>query len=159
MTTVETYIISIPVSERGGSDVGLATILEAIGRDRIAQLTWGVSGVEALGTEALQVFLDALDAAPAQRLLVPGTQLLDLANTITQLIEGAFVGYAAAEDAKEFLDRGWESAPFETSAAEVMVQAVDGCLLDVFLRSHATAERLLAVFQDARRENLSNYRF
>src|SRR5437868_5004263 len=131
-------VLYIPCGEPASLAVDLEEILRTIGGDFIRNLIWGVETLECVGPDA-QDFCNKVEMAPGHRLLVSGDELLKLASTFVQVIEGVFIGYPIKADAETFLEHGWAKIRFTTSAAEIAIEAIDGCGFDVYLHSQTCA--------------------
>ncbi len=68
---------------------------------------------------------------------------MDLTQSVTQTIEGTFVGYTSEREATEFLQTAWSLSQFKTSPAEIAFVAVDGSWFDVYLRNRVYLDRLV----------------
>jgi hypothetical protein len=154
-STEELIVLTICPSEQ--MDYELREILHAIGVDVVSELVWGVGWLDWVGVGEAFQFNDEVDTAPGRRALVTGGRLLDLSGQALQTIEGEFVGYRTASEAREFVEIGSPLARFAASPALMAIEAKDGCYFDVYLRSQAVAERLVDRFQDVRWQDPADF--
>ena len=155
MPSNEIFILTIRLDDRIAYE--LKEILSIIGTDVVARLTWGVGWLDWLGSEDASQFNHEVDVAPGRRVLVSGERLLELSEQVRQIIEGEFIGYRSASDAREFLEAGSPLAWFTTSPAEMAIEVKDGCFFDVYLRSRTDADRLAKHFQDVRWQDPADF--
>lgn len=153
--SVEIFVLTIRFANQASYE--LMEILQTLGNSYIAGLTWGIRGLDWLGTDEPSQFNRQVDEAAGHRLLVSGERLLKLAEQAWQVIEGEFVGYLSDLDAQEFLKAHTSLARFKTSHAAIGVTVKDGRYFDVYLRSRIQAERLARSFPNAQWQNPDDF--
>src|SRR5688500_18415357 len=122
-------MLTIPTTEMTNSDIGLLDILHIVRDSFVDELVWGIERIECTGPDA-QVFLDKLDASPGGRLLIDNDDLLKLASTCEQIIDGTFLHYPPHGSAQAFKDEGRKPISCASSTDEIAKNAVHGDRFD-----------------------------
>ena len=93
--------------------VDLVDILHVLG-SCIEDTEWEIAAVEAVGTTAA----DKLQRLGDSKARVPGRTLLELAATVTQVIDGQFVGYRPGQDPPWIILRAIDSSAYDVQSED-----------------------------------------
>lgn len=104
----ENKILTFPLKANPG--ITLQALLETLGGETVSQFAWVIEDLNYTGpSELFHQFGAEIDSAPGRKVLVPGRQVWRLAQQTGQVIDGSFIAFNSAEEAKKYLNNSLPS--------------------------------------------------
>jgi len=133
----------------------LKDVLDTL-RGSIDAWAWHVDDLECTGARSREV-CDAIRRAEGRGIWLSSAELVDLANSIDQTIDGQFLAFAVDGGPPNLTQTDLDLAFFSENNCKLGIRVVDSSFIEVYLKDEQHLKALKGRFRDVREPDLSLY--
>ncbi len=149
-------VLSLHQKENTESSFDLKDILRVLD-PHLSQWVWCVPFLDAYGSHRTESLCRAVEAARPPGKWLSSKELTDVAQEVSQTIDGTFIAFPTAIEPGTLVPRDFDKSEFPTNRAQLIIEAVDGAFFDVYLKDDVIARSLHQHFPDVREQDLSAF--